>query len=635
MPDTLFFSNCLGVFQGGGCRAAALAGAYEAACDHGVHFAAVAGTSAGALVASLIGAGAAPAQVVEIARGLDFTKFLAKPDLPQPTLPPLLQAATRIGSWAGGSLGDAAKAFAHGGLYSSRPIEEWLDDRLAELLPGAPRPIRFGDLALPTYVVATDLGAAKKRVWSTYETPDDPVAFAVRASCSIPFFFQPVRMGEARLVDGGLLSALPGFVFAVETGPLPTAARILAFRLLPDDLTAPRVWSPLTLARRLLDAAIDGATDLQMDLQPDVHLVDIKTPGVSATDFHRMTPAKVTTLIEAGRSRTQQFLSRELTAASGSKGSSGECKTSDDMYGVVTEYAHSARDVIVSQPTAEWIWKLFPIILHWLMDNHVRIRVLIEPQIRPNAEEASRRHLLANIGVELIETTTLPFRGFLINPSEAHHAGAVLETSRDSELLPAAVWYRGAEHETVLAALNAMVPSSERLLFRPKLIATPAVEVISRLKEGVSQYRHPAVSIAMETVPLNQTAMVVRFVREWKVRQIELLVSLFTRAGLRYFEPASVFLRDGTRSAVTPPVVEQSGERYAVIEGHTRLFHCWMKREIAIECVVVRGVSEPLPAIPTDIRKAGVVSRRTAPRDWNHKYLRRIEAAMHPVAPIR
>ena len=55
---TRFYSDCIGVFQGGGCRAAAFAGAYDAAFKLGVRFSEVAGTSAGAIVAALLAAGA-------------------------------------------------------------------------------------------------------------------------------------------------------------------------------------------------------------------------------------------------------------------------------------------------------------------------------------------------------------------------------------------------------------------------------------------------------------------------------------------------------------------------------------------------------------------------------------------------
>ncbi|HBX1505276.1 TPA: hypothetical protein MHN48_26815, partial [Klebsiella pneumoniae] len=54
--ETIYFSYCWGVFDGGGVRGAAHAGAYYAARNAGISFERVAGTSAGSIVAALIAA---------------------------------------------------------------------------------------------------------------------------------------------------------------------------------------------------------------------------------------------------------------------------------------------------------------------------------------------------------------------------------------------------------------------------------------------------------------------------------------------------------------------------------------------------------------------------------------------------
>jgi len=60
------FQNCLGVFQGGGCKGIAFAGAYEEAVNRGVFFSEIVGTSAGSILAAFVGAGAEPAQLNKI-----------------------------------------------------------------------------------------------------------------------------------------------------------------------------------------------------------------------------------------------------------------------------------------------------------------------------------------------------------------------------------------------------------------------------------------------------------------------------------------------------------------------------------------------------------------------------------------
>ena len=76
MLPTRFFKTCRGVFQGGGCRAAALVGAYAMAHQVGVRFAEVAGTSAGSILAALIAAGADPKYIEVAVRDLDSEAFL-------------------------------------------------------------------------------------------------------------------------------------------------------------------------------------------------------------------------------------------------------------------------------------------------------------------------------------------------------------------------------------------------------------------------------------------------------------------------------------------------------------------------------------------------------------------------------
>jgi predicted acylesterase/phospholipase RssA len=76
---TRFYSDCIGVFQGSGCRAAAFGGAYDATFRLGVRFSEVAGTSAGSIVAALIAAGADPTFLLAKLETLNFELLLVKP----------------------------------------------------------------------------------------------------------------------------------------------------------------------------------------------------------------------------------------------------------------------------------------------------------------------------------------------------------------------------------------------------------------------------------------------------------------------------------------------------------------------------------------------------------------------------
>lgn len=62
----------------------------------------------------------------------------------------------------------------------------------------------FGSLGVPLSVVATDLNKQEKVVFER-----GSVADATRASISLPGIFNPVKMGEKELVDGGLIDPIP------------------------------------------------------------------------------------------------------------------------------------------------------------------------------------------------------------------------------------------------------------------------------------------------------------------------------------------------------------------------------------------------------------------------------------------
>jgi predicted acylesterase/phospholipase RssA len=233
MEKTIFFKSCLGVFQGGGCRAAAFAGAYEEAVRRGVSFSEVAGTSAGSIVAALIGAGATPAFIRSKLSSLDFKSFMQAPE----------RTANRsIISFARLFPRRYADLYFDQGYYSSGAIKLWVDGLLSELLPNDHHPIAFKSMPYPTYVISTDLARFEAKVWSQDTTPDELVSDAVRASCSIPIYFQPVNR---RHLDGGLLSNLPAFVFANRGASRRSfASKILAFSLISEN-DFPTEWNTM------------------------------------------------------------------------------------------------------------------------------------------------------------------------------------------------------------------------------------------------------------------------------------------------------------------------------------------------------------------------------------------------------
>ena len=173
---TFYFANCMAAFEGGGVRGAAYAGAYEAAVDAGIRFSRVAGSSAGAVIASLIAAGASPAS---LKRRMLETDFMALTALAAREAAPFkrsgLPKAASIARLLGSSWISAIEA---GGIHSTRGIKDWIEKNLREALAEQgkfvpDRLVQFKDLVLPLYLVAADVAQKEPKMWSRETTPDE------------------------------------------------------------------------------------------------------------------------------------------------------------------------------------------------------------------------------------------------------------------------------------------------------------------------------------------------------------------------------------------------------------------------------------------------------------------------------
>jgi NTE family protein len=210
------------VLEGGGVKGIALVGAVRPFVEAGYRFPRIAGTSAGAILGSVLAAlqraGEPASALSEIARTLDYTKFRDR-GFP--------------GSWLGplGFLVDGFSVLLEDGAFEGDYLEDWLSGVLADL--GVET---FGDLRTndpgddgtihhrySLVVTASDLSRRRllQLPWDYLDYGLDPdeqrVVDGVRASASIPFFFEPVTLkgarGSSTLVDGGLLSNYPISIF--------------------------------------------------------------------------------------------------------------------------------------------------------------------------------------------------------------------------------------------------------------------------------------------------------------------------------------------------------------------------------------------------------------------------------------
>jgi len=284
------------VLEGGGVKGLGLVGAVLHLMRAGYRFERVAGTSAGSIVAAFVAAGATADELAGIMGRLEYSRVPDRAGLPA----------------VGETLGLVRRSGAHPGHY----IHGFVRDELERLGVRT-----FGDLKRRKLVVmATDItrGRLLRLPWdyaSLGLEPDEQlVADAVRASISIPLFFEPVRLADRTLVDGGVLSNFPIEIFDRPKPRWPT----FGVKVIPDapdanalvfpGLALPQP-PPVRLLARVMTTAVLGHDQTYLD-QPCVRrrAIQVDTSAVGIVDFGCGADERAA-LVANGERAAREFLS--------------------------------------------------------------------------------------------------------------------------------------------------------------------------------------------------------------------------------------------------------------------------------------------------------------------------------------
>ena len=308
------------VLEGGGMKGIGLGGAVGTLIRAGYTFQRVAGTSAGAIAGALVAAGIGEPGLTQAMARLRYERV---PDRGLPKIPLLSEGISLLHS---------------GGAYEGDYIHGFVRDELEAL--GVRR---FGDLrrrdagddanvpvqrSYRLVVMATDVthGRLLRLPWDYAALGLDPdeqlVADAVRASVSIPLYFDPVVVRHGRtgqpvtLVDGGVLSNYPIEIFD-RTDLAPSRWPTLGVKVIPElpagdpdlfagfALPAP---APVKLLERVVATAIVGNDQTYLE-RPCVRrrtiAVDTSAVGIVEFDASAQQRAKV---VANGEAAARAFL---------------------------------------------------------------------------------------------------------------------------------------------------------------------------------------------------------------------------------------------------------------------------------------------------------------------------------------
>lgn len=294
--ERIHFMHIDCVFSGGGVKAYAFLGAYDVLEKQGYNIKRVAGTSAGAIFASLIAAEYTAKELHELMQDLHLKKLL---DPPRFSRLPLIK-------WM--------MFYFQKGLYKGDRLEQWIQQALAnknihtfaDLQPDQLKVV-ISDISLGKLVVLPD---DLKRVYNLQ--PDQfSVATAVRMSASFPYFFMPQKMKNRKkqdsyMVDGGLLSNFPLWIFRKSDSDLRPVLGIT----LSEDLAHTDAF-PIQNAFDMLHAlfmTMQRAHDTRyIAKSKEKNIIFIPVKKIAATDL-TISEEKRDALMELGTIHSKDFL---------------------------------------------------------------------------------------------------------------------------------------------------------------------------------------------------------------------------------------------------------------------------------------------------------------------------------------
>ena len=284
-----------GVFSGGGIKGYSLIGAYQVLEEKGYIIQRCAGTSPGSIIAALILAGYAGKEMEQLFLDLDIEKLLDQRVVSNIPLVKWLVLYKKLG------------------LYKGNKFEQWMADKLqakgvttfSDLPKGSLRVI-VSDVTNGTITVIPD------DLWKyNLEMETFSVAKAIRMSCSVPYFFEPVNLNNHKepvyIVDGGVLSNFPMWLFDQEN--VKKVRPVIGVKLSgnKDDIPSRKIENAIGMFSALFEAMKDAHDNRYISRKHEKNIIFINNEEASLLEID-VTQEKRKNLIQKGRSEAQQFL---------------------------------------------------------------------------------------------------------------------------------------------------------------------------------------------------------------------------------------------------------------------------------------------------------------------------------------
>lgn len=314
------------VFSGAGILGIAYLGLLDYLYEHNLieGFTRVAGTSAGAITASLVSLNLPFPKLKSMLNSLDYTKIPGKDSsvVPRFSSPDIDTEINRLFD----NFDCVYRLIKKFGWYSSNYLYEWIKQQIATQFDASLKlpPYTFADFMDTSlhkdnrpfkelYIIGTDISHGTSIVFSYETTPLMEVAEAVRISMSIPLFFEAIQSTCTAAVpktkpniysDGGLLYTYPITLFDNEDPPNYTLGSF--------------IWSisnPKSINNLLdfISNIISCTTTIQYNMYKSnpkqlFRTIEINTENISPMDFNIIpNDANYNYLYNKGYTATENF----------------------------------------------------------------------------------------------------------------------------------------------------------------------------------------------------------------------------------------------------------------------------------------------------------------------------------------
>lgn len=282
------------VFEGGGVKGIALSGAIQVCEVMGVKWGKLAGTSAGAITASLVAAGYSANELIDIMiNKLNFKDF--------------------VDSNSNNKFFNLISVLVHFGLNKGEYFEEWITEMLANKNVDTFEDLKNSNEEIILKVLASDVSNGQFMIlpdsltgYPGTDINEFKVSHAVRMSMSIPIFFNPVKLlNKWLVVDGGLLSNFPVWIFDVKDR-VPERPTI-GFRLVePDSKTKNNTLGIVSYLKSILSTLLEAHDEKYISEANFSRTIAIPTMGVKTTEFD-ITTEKKFLLLRSGQEAAIKF----------------------------------------------------------------------------------------------------------------------------------------------------------------------------------------------------------------------------------------------------------------------------------------------------------------------------------------